>query len=108
MPDQKGQVFEEWLKEFLDAAGGEGDEDASWADRFLGNDPRVGLTAAQQRRRQEGNRKAVSNMLAVIPDKAMKAVIRADATNRQGPGLRTGKQYGETCPCSAQQIGARW
>ena len=53
MPDQKGQVFEEWLKEFLDAAGGEGDEDASWADRFLGNDPRVGLTAAQQRRRQE-------------------------------------------------------
>ena len=30
MPDQKGQVFEEWLKEFLDAAGGEGDEDASW------------------------------------------------------------------------------
>ena len=91
MPDQKGQVFEEWNKELLDAAGGEGDEDASWADRFLGLDPRVGLTAAQQRRRQEGNRKAVSNLLAVIPNKALKAVIRVDAVNRPnpGPGMRT-------------------
>ena len=31
MPMEKGPIFEEWLKEFLDAAGGEGDDDASWA-----------------------------------------------------------------------------
>ena len=68
MPDQKGQVFEEWNKELLDAAGGEGDEDASWADRFLGLDPRAGLTAAQQRRRrQEGNRKAARRSVQALP-----------------------------------------
>ena len=58
---------------------------ASWADRFLGSDPRrgggVGFTAAPQRRRQESNRKAVSNLLAVIPDKELKAVCH--------PGGRT-------------------
>ena len=91
LPTQKGEVFEEWLKEMLDAAGGEGDEDASWAETFLGQDQRVGLTAAQTRRRTERNRKAVSALLAVITDKELKAVIRADATNRPAgaPGLRT-------------------
>ena len=44
LPPTKGGVFEEWVKDMLDAAGGEGDEDASWADTYLGLDPRVGLT----------------------------------------------------------------
>ena len=29
LPAEKGPIFEEWLKELLDAAEGEGDEDAS-------------------------------------------------------------------------------
>ena len=46
MPMEKGPIFEEWLKEFLDAAGGEGDDDASWAQTLEGTDRRAGLSAA--------------------------------------------------------------
>ena len=28
LPAQKGPIFEEWYKDFMDASGGEGDEDA--------------------------------------------------------------------------------
>ena len=43
LPREKGEAFEVWNKELLDAGHGEGDEDASWSDTFLGQDPRVGL-----------------------------------------------------------------
>ena len=46
LPREKGEAFEVWVKELLDAGHGEGDEDASWSDTFLGQDPRVGLTPA--------------------------------------------------------------
>ena len=91
LPREKGESFEVWHKELLDAAHGEGDEDASWAETYLGQDPRAGLTPAQTRRRAQRNRQAVSALLAVIPDTDLKAVIRAAAVNRPAgaPGLRT-------------------
>ena len=91
LPREKGESFEVWHKELLDAAHGEGDEDASWAETYLGQDPRAGLTPAQTRRRAQRNRMAVSALLAVIPDTDLKAVIRAAAVNRPAgaPGLRT-------------------
>ena len=91
LPREKGEAFEVWNKELLDAGHGEGDEDASWSDTFLGQDPRVGLTPAQTRRRAERNRKAASALLGVIPDTDLKAVIRSAAVNRPAgaPGLRT-------------------
>ena len=67
LPEQKGPIFEEWYKDFMDASGGEGDEDASWAQTFAGTDRRAGLTAAEQRRRVVRNRKAVAKLLEVIP-----------------------------------------
>ena len=91
LPREKGESFEVWHKELLDAAHGEGDEDASWAETYLGQDPRAGLTPAQTRRRAQRNRQAVSALLAVIPDTDLKAVIRAAAVSRPAgaPGLRT-------------------
>ena len=41
LPGQKGPIFEEWYKDFMDASGGEGDEDASWAQTFTGTDRRA-------------------------------------------------------------------
>ena len=35
LPREKGESFEVWHKELLDAAHGEGDEDASWAETYL-------------------------------------------------------------------------
>ena len=32
LPREKGEAFEVWVKELLDAGHGEGDEDASWSD----------------------------------------------------------------------------
>ena len=32
LPREKGEAFEVWNKELLDAGHGEGDEDASWSD----------------------------------------------------------------------------
>ena len=58
LPREKGESFEVWNKELLDAAHGEGDEDASWAETYLGQDPRGGLTPAQTRRRAQRNRQA--------------------------------------------------
>ena len=95
LPRENGEAFEVWLNEMLDAACGEGDEDASWAETFRGNDPRVGLTPAQVRRRNQRNdRNAVSALLAVIPDTNLKAVIRSVAVDRAAglPGLRTDAQ----------------
>ena len=91
LPREKGESFEVWHKELMDAAHGEGDEDASWAETYLGQDPRAGLTPAQTRRRAQRNRQAVSALLAVIPDADLKAVLRAAAVNRPAgaPGLRT-------------------
>ena len=91
LPGQKGPIFEEWYKDFMDASGGEGDEDASWAQTYAGTDRRAGLTAAEQRRRVVRNRKAVAKLLEVIPDKDLKAEIRSSAVNRPagGPGLTT-------------------
>lgn len=91
LPAEKGAIFEEWLLEMLDAAEGEGDEDASWAQTFQATDRRVGLSAAEQRRRINRNRRAVSKLLDVIPDKDLKSEIRSNAMNRPagGPGLAT-------------------
>ena len=49
LPREKGEAFEVWNKELLDAGHGEGDEDASWSDTFLGQDPRVGVRDLYQR-----------------------------------------------------------
>ena len=49
---QKGEHWVKWIAEFLDAAQGKGDEDASWAQTFLGTDQQVGLSPAQVRRRR--------------------------------------------------------
>ena len=46
LPAEKGPIFEEWLKELLDAAEGEGDEDASWAQTYQGTDRRIGAELA--------------------------------------------------------------
>ena len=91
MPMEKGPIFEEWLKEFLDAAGGEGDDDASWAQTLEATDRRAGLSAAEMRRRVVRNRKATAKLLELIPDKDLKAEIRAQAVNRPAgaPGLAT-------------------
>ena len=91
LPEQKGPIFEELYKYFMDASGGEGDEDASWAQTYAGTDRRAGLTATEQRRRVVRNRKAVAKLLEVIPDKDLKAEIRSSAVNRPagGPGLTT-------------------
>ena len=44
-PGKRGAVYEDWEKEYLDAAGGKGDEDASWEDTYLGRDTRVCITS---------------------------------------------------------------
>ena len=41
LPREKGEAFEVWNKELLDAGHGEGDEDASWTETFLGQDPEL-------------------------------------------------------------------
>ena len=35
LPKEKGEAFEVWNKELLDAGHGEGDEDASWTETYL-------------------------------------------------------------------------
>ena len=59
----RGQAFEDWAEEFLDAADGKGDEDASWAQTFLGTDARAGLTAAQMKKRIQRNREALASLI---------------------------------------------
>ena len=76
---QRGYQFTEWAKEFLDAAAGKGDEDASWADCYLGQDPQAGLNAAQLRRRTQRRRESYSALLQHMDDDSLKAVIRAEA-----------------------------
>jgi hypothetical protein len=76
---QRGYQFTEWAKEFLDAAAGKGDEDASWADCYLGQDPQAGLTAVQTRRRTQRRRESYSALLQHMDDDSLKAVIRAEA-----------------------------
>ena len=43
--------WDDWSKEFLDAADGRGDDDHSWKDTFLGLDRQLGLSPAQTGRR---------------------------------------------------------
>ena len=80
---QQGERFELWKKEWLDAAEGKGDEDASWAQTALGTDPQVGLTPAQVRRRVTRRREVYSSLLTHMTDVTLKSVIRAEA-NRNG------------------------
>ena len=35
LPKEKGEAFEVWNKELLDAGHGEGDKDASWTETYL-------------------------------------------------------------------------
>ena len=87
MPTTKGAAFVEWLKVMLDAAGGEGDEDASWAQTFLGTDRRVGLSAAEQRRRVVRNRKAVAVTRSMKATQCMQRWLecrRRDASHHRG------------------------
>ena len=76
---QRGPQFTEWSKDYLDAATGKGDEDASWTDCFLGQDPQAGLSAAQTRRRTQRRRESYASLLQHIDDESLKAVIRAEA-----------------------------
>ena len=59
LPREKGEAFEVWVKELLDAGHGEGDEDASWSDTFLGQDPRVA---------PRGGRRAAGRFIFVFCD----------------------------------------
>ena len=54
LPREKGEAFEAWLKEMIDASYGEGDEDASWAETFQGNDPRVAVSSPHRLRSLQG------------------------------------------------------
>ena len=47
----RSAAYDKWEEEFLDAAAGKGDEDASWAQTVTRTDQAVGLSAAQARRR---------------------------------------------------------
>jgi hypothetical protein len=76
---QRGSQFTQWAREFLDAAAGKGDEDASWADCYLGQDPQAGLSGAQTRRRTQRRRESYSALLQHMDDDSLKAVIRAEA-----------------------------
>ena len=61
---QRGPQFTQWAKEYLDAAAGKGDEDGSWADCYLGQDPQAGLSAVQTRRRTQRRRESYSALTA--------------------------------------------
>jgi hypothetical protein len=76
---QRGSQFTQWAKEYLDAAAGKGDEDASWADCYLGHAPQAGLSAVQTRRRTQRRRESYSALLQHMDDDSLKAVIRAEA-----------------------------
>ena len=82
---KRGQVFEEWLKEYLDACGAKGDEDASWEDTFLARDQRAGLSAAALKRGVRRNREAVASLIQHQDDKSLKAVLRAEAKGLPAP-----------------------
>ena len=76
---QRGPLFEAWRKPFLDAAEGKGDDDASYAECYLGTDPQGGLTAAQVRRRAVRRRESYAMLIQHMTDESLKAVIRAEA-----------------------------
>ena len=76
---QRGPVFTNWAKGYLDAAAGRGDEDASYAECYLGTDPQAGLSNAQDKRRKTRRRESYSTLLQHITDESLKAVIRAEA-----------------------------
>ena len=76
---KRGPEATEWLEEFLDAADGKGDEDASWADTFQGLDRRAGLSAAQVKRRDQRDRQGYSAMIQSMTDKDLKAQMRDEA-----------------------------
>lgn len=75
---EKGQVFTQWSKDFLDATEELGDEDASLAMQYLGLAP-APTSAAMVRRRDARNRKSYACLLRHIADESLKAVIRAEA-----------------------------
>ena len=82
---KKGPEYTRWRKEMLDAAEGKGDEDASWAQTLLGTDPQAGLTPAQNKRRTVRRRESYAQLVALIEDDQLKALLRAEA-------LRNGRQ----------------
>ena len=43
----KGKEFTAWKRQYLDGCHLKGDDDASYTDCYLGNDPQAGLSAAQ-------------------------------------------------------------
>ena len=68
--------FIDWMERYLDAADGRGDEDASWAQRYLGTDQAGGLTPAQQRRRVVAHREALAKLILHFEDRDLVAAIR--------------------------------
>ena len=76
---QRGYQFTEWAKEFLDAAAGKGDEDASWADCYLGQDPQAGLNAAQLRRRTQRRRESYSALLQHMDDDSIAISLSSES-----------------------------
>lgn len=81
---QRGEAFDGWASKYLDQADGQGDNDASWAETFLGTDRRGGLTAAEMKRRVTRNREAVASLILHQSDDDLVAMIRAEAKGLQG------------------------
>ena len=84
-PREDGAAFTAWTEEYLDAAEGKGDEDASWAECYLGTDPQVGLTPQQTRRRARRRKESYAGLMAHLPegDETLKSTVRSEA-NRNG------------------------
>ena len=57
------EEWDQWALDYLDRVDGKGSDEASWAQRFLGTDVTIGLSAAQQRKRIQDNREAVSDLI---------------------------------------------
>ena len=79
------EEWDQWSVDYLDRVDGKGSDEASWAQRFLGTDVTIGLSAAQQRKRIQDNREAVSDLIRHQEPEDLKQVIRDAAKNRAAP-----------------------
>ena len=79
------EEWDQWSLDYLDRVDGKGSDEASWAQRFLGTDVTIGLSAAQQRKRVQDNREAVSDLIRHQEPEDLKQVIRDAGKNLPGP-----------------------
>ena len=75
----KGKEFTAWKRQYLDGCHLKGDDDASYTDCYLGNDPQAGLSAAQLRRRTVRRRESAYFLIMHMDDDSLKEVLRITA-----------------------------